>query len=125
MSLKVHWCHTTSNAFAGNYTLEMMLTTTRISAKKNKKTVWRISTLHLVDVDVILYDFTLSKSDYLRNIAVAMLEKNLKSTSTRQTRSARHDPIIVGLHLDEDNALINSSEEDESSFEDTSEASGS
>ena len=56
LSLNVHWYHTTSkNVFVGKYTLEMMSTTARIGAKKKKKTVQRISTLHLVDVDVILY----------------------------------------------------------------------
>ena len=120
LSLKVHWYHTTSkNAFTGKYTLEMMSTTTRIGAKKKKKIVRRISTLHLVDVDVILYRFTLTKSGHLRQSTIAMLEEKFKATSTRQTRSATHDLVTVGLHLDEDNALINSSKEDESLFEDT------
>jgi hypothetical protein len=48
-----------------------------------------------------------------------MIKEKLKIRSTakvyHQTRSSTHDPANVGVHLDEDNALINSSEEDESS----------
>ena len=79
----------------------MMSTTVGIGVKKKKKTVRKISTLHLVDVDVILYDFTLTKSEHLRKSTVAMLVEKLKATSTRQTRSTTHDLIIIGFYLDE------------------------
>ena len=115
-SLKVHWYHTTSsNAFTGKYTLEMISTNVGTGAKRRKKTTRRISTLHLEDVDVILYDFTLTKSGHLRKSTIVMLQAKLQTTSERQTRSKTQNPNDVGLHLDEDNALINSSEEDESS----------
>ena len=93
----------------------MMATNVRTGAKKRKKTKCRMSTLHLEDVDVILYDFTLTKSRHLRKSMIVMLQAKLKTTSERQTRSKTLNLIDVGLHLDEDNALINSSEEDESS----------
>ena len=126
LSLKVHWYHTTSqNAFLGKYTLEMMTTTIGTGARKKRKTIRRVSTLHLADVDIILYDFTFTKSGHLRKSTIAMLTEKLKITSARQTRSSTQDPTVVGLHLDEDNALINSSEEDESAFMSESEASGS
>ena len=114
--MKVHWYHTTSpNAFTCKYTLKMMSTNVGTGAKRRKKTIRRISTLHLEDVDVILYDFTLTKSGHLRKSIIVMLQAKLKTTSERQIRSKTQNPNDVGLHLDEDNALINSSEEDESS----------
>ena len=81
--------------------------------------------MNLLDVDVILYDFKLTKLGHLRKPTIAMIEENRKVTLIRQTRSKTHDPIDVGLHLAEDNALINSSEEDESSFMETSGSSAS
>ena len=92
-SLKVHWYHTTSqNAFWGKYALEMMTTTTGTGARKNRKTIRTVLTLHLADVDIILYDFTFTKSDHLRKSTIAMLTEKLKATSARQTRSSTHDP---------------------------------
>ena len=93
----------------------MISTNVGTGAKRRKKTTRRISTLHLEDVDVILYDFTLTKSGHLRKSTIVMLQAKLQTTSERQTRSKTQNPNDVGLHLDEDNALINSSEEDESS----------
>ena len=52
-----------------------------------------------------------------------MIKEKLSASSTRKTRSQTHNPEHVGLHLDEDNALINSSEEDESSIMATSDTS--
>ena len=101
LSLKVHWYHTTNvNAFVGKYTLEMMTTSTRTGAKRKKRIVRRISTLNLLDVDVILYDFTLTKSGHLRKSTIAMIEEKLKVTLIRQTRSKTHDPADACLHLD-------------------------
>jgi hypothetical protein len=120
-SLKVHWYHTTcQNAFSGKYTLEMIGTTSGKGAKRRKKNVRRITTLNLEEVDVIIYAFTLTKSGHLRKSTISMIKEKLKMGSTekvsRQTRSSTHNPADVGLHLDEDNALVNSSEEDESSY---------
>ena len=124
LSLKVHWYHTMSpNAFTGKYTLEMMTTAAGSGAKKRKKTIRRISTLLLEEVDVILYDFTLTKSGHLRKSTITMIKEKLKLTSDRQTRSKTHNPANVGLHLDEDDALVNSSAEDESSYMETSDSS--
>jgi hypothetical protein len=70
-------------------------------------------------VDVIIYTFALTKSGHLRKSTINMIKEKLKMRSTGkvccQTRSWTHDLADVGLHLDEDNALINSSKEDESS----------
>jgi hypothetical protein len=120
LSLRVHWYHTTSqNAFSGKYSLEMIGITSGKGAKRRKKNVRRITTLNLQEVDVIIYAFTLTKSGHLRKSTINMIKEKLKMRSTekvcRQTRSSTHNPADVGLHLDEDNALINSSEEDESS----------
>ncbi len=124
ISLKVHWYHTTNhNAFAGKYILEMLSANAGKGGKRKKKTIRRISTLHLEEVDVILYDFTLTKSGHLRKSTISMIKEKLSTESARQTRSQTQNPENVGLHLDEDNALINSSEEDESSMMATSDTS--
>ena len=120
LSLKVHWYHTTcQNAFTGKYTLEMITTTTGRGTKRRKKNIRRITTLHLEDVDIILYDFALTKSGHLRKSTINMLTEKLKILNLelpqRQTRGTTHNPTEVGLHLDEDGALVNTSEEDESS----------
>jgi predicted extracellular nuclease len=73
----------------------------------------------LEEVDIIVYALTLTKSGHLRKSTIHMMKEKLKMRSTkkvcRQTRSSTHDPADVGLHLDEDNTLINSSEKNESS----------
>ena len=125
LSIKVHWYHKTChNAFVGKYTLEMIPATTGLGAKKRKKNVWHVSTLDLADVDIIVYDFTLTKSDHLRKSTIGMITEKLKATCKRETRSETHNPANVGLHLDEDSALINSDEEDESSHMSRSCSSG-
>ena len=54
LSLKVHWYHTTyQNAFIGKYTLEMITTTIGRGAKRRKKNIRRITTLHLEDANMI------------------------------------------------------------------------
>ena len=125
LSIKVHWYHTTChNAFVGKYTLEMIPATTGLGAKKRKKNVRHVSTLDLADVDIIVYDFTLTKSGHLRKSIAGMISEKLKGTCQRETRSRAHNPASVGLHLDEDNVLINSDEEDESSHMGTSGSDG-
>ena len=97
----------------------MITTTTGRGTRRRKKNIRRITTLHLEDVDIILYDFTLTKSGHLRKSIINMLIEKLKTLNLelpqRQTRCATHNPTEVGLHLDEDGALVNTSEEDESS----------
>ena len=72
---------------------------------------------------MILYDFTLTKLGHLRKSTIAMIQEKLQVTSDIQTRSRTHNVADVGLHLDEEDALINSSEEDDSSNMETSDAS--
>ena len=65
-SLKVHWYSTRcKNAFTGKYTLEMMEVSSATGKRKRKKNVQSTSLLHLDDVDVLVYDFTLTKSGHL------------------------------------------------------------
>ena len=90
----------------------MMIVAAGSGAKKTKKTVCRISALLLEEVDVILYDFTLTKSGHLRKSMITVIKEKLQLTSGRQTRSKPYNPANIGLHLDEDDALINSSRED-------------
>ena len=53
-----------------------------------------------------------------------MINEKLKATCKRETRSGTHNPANIGIHLDEDNALSNSDEEDESSHMSTSFSNG-
>ena len=81
------------------------------------------STLDLADVDIIIYDFTLTKCSHLRKSTARMIIEKLKGTCQRETRSRADNPASVGLHLDEDN-VINSDEENESSHVSTSGSDG-
>ena len=66
----------------------------------------------------------LTKSGHLRKLTIGMINEKLKATCKRETRSGTHNPANIGIHLDEDNALSNSDEEDESSHSSTSCSSG-
>ena len=62
-SMKVHWYNTRSeNAFTGKYTLEMIECPTTRGGRKRKRNIRNTSTLDISDVDIIVYDFTLTKA---------------------------------------------------------------
>ena len=84
-----------------------MTTNGRLGGKRRKKIVHCISTLHLEEVDVILYDFTLTKSGQLRKSTITMIKEKLGAKTTiRKMRRKSHNLEDVDLHLDEDNALM-------------------
>ena len=116
--IKVHWYNTRSeNAFTGKYTLEMIECPTTRGGKKRKRNIRNTSTLDISDVDIIVYDFTLTKAGRLRKSTVDIIKEKLPSlqsgSSRRQTRSATYNLHSHHLVCDEDNALIGTSEDDE------------
>ena len=117
-SIKVHWYNTRSeNAFTGKYTLEMIECPTTRGGRKRKRNIRNTSTLDISDVDIIVYDFTLTKAGRLRKSTIDIIKEKLPSlqggSSRRQTRSATYNLESHHLVLDEDNALIGTSEDDE------------
>ena len=117
-STKVHWYNTKSrNAFTGKYTLEMMECPTTRRNRKRKRNIRNTSTLDMQEVDIIVYDFTLTKAGRLRKSTIDIIKEKLPSlqgcSSRRRTRSSTHDLESAHLLLDEDNALIGTSDEEE------------
>ena len=115
---KVHWYNTTSkNAFKGKYTLEMMECPRSRGNRKRKRNVRNTSTLDMQEVDIIVYDFTLTKAGRLRKSTIDIIKEKLPSlqgfSDRRRTRSSTHDLEAQHLLLDEDNALIGTSDEEE------------
>ena len=78
---------------------------------KKKKCTY-ISTLTLDSVDILVYDFSLTKTGHLRQTTINILKEKLphvaQDTTQIQTRSMSHNHVLVGLQLDEDNALVTS-----------------
>ena len=79
-STKVHWYNTKSkNAFTGKYTLEMMECPTSRGNRKRKRNIRNTSTLDMQDVDIIVYDFTLTKVGRLRKSTIDIIKEKLPS----------------------------------------------
>ena len=99
------------------------------SKKRRRNNIPSISTLTLDSVDILVYDFSLTKTGHMRQTTIKILKDKLpnvaQETTQRQTRSMSHNHISVGLQLDEDNALVASEEEDETSQCTTSSLDGS
>ena len=119
-SIKVHWYNTKcKNAFTGKYTLEMMECPTSRGSRKRKRNMRNTTTLDMQEVDIIVYDFTLTKAGRLRKSTIDIIKEKLPSlqgfTDQRRTRSSTHDLGSQHLILDEDNALIGTSDDEEES----------
>ena len=120
MSIVVHWYHTSSPyAFTGKYSLEMVKDGRSMSRKRRRKNIPSMSTLTLDNVDILLYEFSLTKTDHLRLTTIRILKEKIPKVSLemtkRQTTSMSHNHGDFGLQLDEDNALVANDEEDETS----------
>ena len=65
-----------------------------------------MSTLMLDNVDILVYDFFLSKIGRLRQTTIKIIKEKIPSAgaemTTRRTRSTSHNHGEVGLQLDED-----------------------
>ncbi|KAH7365155.1 hypothetical protein KP509_18G011500 [Ceratopteris richardii] len=118
-ALVVHWYYTkSSNAFTGKYNLEMVCDTKRRGSKR-KKNIRSTSTLKMDDVDILVYDFSLTKTGHLRKATINMIKQKLPDVcgtgNHRKTRRVVHDPAEFGMYVDEDRALVDIEEEEESS----------
>ena len=75
-SIKLHWYTTKSeNAFMGKYTLEMIECPTTWGGRKRKQNIRNTSTLDICDVDIIVYDFTLTKAGRLRKSKIHIIKE--------------------------------------------------
>ena len=129
-SIVVHWYHTSSpNPFSGKYSLEMVKDVEGTSRKRRRKNLPSTSVLTLDNVDILVYDFSLTKTSHLRQTTIKILKEKIPNaaptTTQRQTRSMSHNHGDVGLQLDEDNALVASDDEDDTSQSSSSSSDGS
>ena len=129
-SIVVHWLHTSSpDAFTGKYSLEMVKDVGGTSKKRRRKNIPSTSTLTLDHVDILVYDFSLTKTGHLRQTTIKIIKEKIpdmvSSATQRRTRSMSHNHGDVGLQLDEDNALVASDDEDETSQSSSSSSDGS
>ena len=109
-SIKVQWYNTRSkNEFTGKYTLSR-------GNKRRKRNIWNTLTLDINEVDIIVYDFTLTKVGCLRKPTINIIKVKLPSLQgfSDRRRSRSDEPNSESHHfvLDEDNALIGISEDD-------------
>ena len=130
MSIVVHWYHTSSpDAFTGKYSLEMVKDVEGTSRKQRRKNLPTTSSLALDNVDILVYDFSLTKTGHLRQTTIKIIKEKIPDVpvdaTQRRTRSMSHNHGDVGLQLDEDNALVASDDEDETSQSSSSSSDGS
>ena len=126
----VHWFHTSSpDAFTGKYSLEMVKDVRGTSRKRRRKNIPSTSTLTVDHVDILVYDFSLTKTGHLRQTTIKIMKEKIpdmvSSAPQRLTRSMSHNHGNVGLQLDEDNALVASDDEDETSLSSSRSSDGS
>ena len=117
-STKVHWYNTTSkNAFTDKYTLEMLECPTSRGNRKRKRNNRNTLTLDMQEVDIIVYDFTLTKVRRLRKSTQDIIKEKLSSLQgfsyRRRTIFSTHDLEAQHFLLDEGNALIGTSDDEE------------
>ena len=88
--------------------------------RERKRNICNTSTLDMQEVDIIVYDFTLTKVGRLRKSTIDIIKEKLPSlqgcSTRRRTRSSTHDLESQHLLLDEDNCQFGTfnDEEDES-----------
>ena len=129
-SIVVHWYHTSSkDAFTSKYSLEMVKDVDDSSRKRRRKNLPNTSTLALDNVDILVYDFALTKTGHLRKTTINIIKEKIpyvpNDATQIRTRSMSHNHGDVGLQLDEDNALVASDDEDETSQSSSSSSDGS
>ena len=76
--IKVHWYNIRiKNVLIGKYTLEILDCTRSKGNRKWKKNICNTSTLNINEVDMIVYDFTLTKVGRLRKSTADIIKKIL------------------------------------------------
>eukprot|EP01018_Ginkgo_biloba_P036201 Gb_02275 [translate_table: standard] len=122
-AIEVHWYSTKTNSLKGVYNPEMIIVEDRKKKRKRKCTIARrrIDMLFLDSVDILVYDFTLTKRHQLRKTTIDIIKQKLPQVTTVEQdeyrcRSQRLSPCnLMGLKVDSDGALVDSAEEDGSS----------
>ena len=78
MSIVVHWYHTSSPyAFTRKYSLEMVKDVGGTSRKQRRKNLPCTSTLTLDNVDILVYDFSLTKTSHIRKITIKIIKEKI------------------------------------------------
>ena len=120
--VEVHWYATNTHPFNGVYKPEMVVDKKNGGKRKRKGTNInrrRTDILQLKDVDILVYDFNLTKRGTLRFKTTEILKRLLPEgtvltwdsaeTSRRSRRLLK--PGILGMHVDSDGALVDDREE--------------
>ena len=95
-SIVVHWFQNSSpNAFTGKYSLEMVKDVGGTNRKHRRKNLPSTSTLTLYHVDILVYDFSLTKTGHLRQTTIKIIKEKIpdmvSSATPRRTRSMSHN----------------------------------
>ena len=78
MSIVVHWFHTSSSdAFTRKYSLDMVKDVGGTSRKWRRKNLQSTSTLTLDHVDILVYDFSLTKTGHLRQTTIKIIKEKI------------------------------------------------
>jgi len=121
-AVDVHWYATSTHPFNGVYKPEMVVEK-RIGRKRKRKgaNINRRHTdvLKLEDVDILVYDFNLTKRGTLRLQTINILKKLLPeqlllkwdSAECRRRSTRLLNSEMVGMHVDSDGALVDEREE--------------
>ena len=86
-SIVVHWFHTSSaDAFTGKYSLEMVKDVGGTKRKQTRKNLPSTSTLTLDDVDILVYDFSLTKTGHLRQTTIKIIKEKIPDMVSSATQ---------------------------------------
>jgi len=120
--VEVHWYATNTHPFNGVYNPEMVVDKKNGGKIKRKGTNInrrRIDILKLENVDILVYDFNLTKRGTLRFKMIEILKGLLpdgtmlrwESVGTSHRSRIILKPEMVGMHVDSDGALVDEREE--------------
>ena len=118
----MHWYATSTHPFNGVYNPEMVVEK-HVNRKRRRKgqntTRRRTDLLKLDDVDILVYDFNLTKRGTLRSKTTDVIKRLLSQEINARwesvepsRRSKRHlTSEMLGMHVDSDGAFIDNREE--------------
>ena len=122
VSVEVHWYATDTHPFDGVYKAEMVVEK-KVCRKRNRKgqkiNRRRIDILKLEEVDILVYDFKLTKKDTLRSKTIEIIKRLLPQPevarweSVKPSRRSRRNMTseMMGIDVDSDGAPIDNREE--------------
>jgi len=122
VSIEVHWYTTNTHPFVGVYKAEMVVEKKvyRKRKRKSQKINHRcIDILKLEEVDILIYDFQLTKKDTLRSKTIDIIKSLLPKEevarweSTKPSRRSRRNMTfeMMGIDVDSDGTPIDNREE--------------